>query len=198
MGRSGGVISAPTAVMVAAYELKNASNWWDQIDESPLWQDRLFHILAALFGIVSFVALVQLIRIQLRVPEYGWTTQKVFHFLNFVVNGVRSLIFVFRREIQKLKPEIVQHVLLDTPSLAFFTTYALLVLFWAEIYYQARAASTDGLRPSFITINAVVYAVQIAMWLIMWWKPLPIVVILSKMFFAGLSLLYAKYIFCKA
>ena len=58
MGRSGGVISAPTAVMVAAYELKNASNWWDQIDESPLWQDRLFHILAALFGIVSFVALV--------------------------------------------------------------------------------------------------------------------------------------------
>jgi len=27
--------------------------------------------------------------------------------------------------------------LLDMPSLAFFTTYALLVLFWAEIYYQA-------------------------------------------------------------
>ena len=40
--------------------------------------------------------------------------------------------------------------------------------------------------------------IQIAMWLIMWWKPVPIVVILSKMFFAGLSLLYAKYIFCKA
>ena len=58
MGRSGSVISAPTAVMVAAYKLKNASNWWDQIDESPLWQDRLYHILAALFGIVSFVAVV--------------------------------------------------------------------------------------------------------------------------------------------
>ena len=40
--------------------------------------------------------------------------------------------------------------------------------------------------------------IQIAMWLIMWWKPVPIVVILSKMFFAGLSLLYAKYIFCNA
>lgn len=90
------------------------------------------------------------------------------------------------------------------PSLAFFTTYALLVLFWAEIYYQvrvqfevvcfllvccgmsvydyalitsskggllittldlnvkqARAASTDGLRPSFFSVNAVVYAVQV-------------------------------------
>jgi hypothetical protein len=30
---------------------------------------------------------IQLIRIELRVPEYGWTTQKVFHLLNFIVNG---------------------------------------------------------------------------------------------------------------
>lgn len=32
--------------------------------------------------------------------------------------------------------QIIQHILLDLPSLVFFTTYALLVLFWAEIYYQ--------------------------------------------------------------
>lgn len=38
--------------------------------------------------VYNFVNLqVQLIRIQMRVPEYGWTTQKVFHFLNFLVNG---------------------------------------------------------------------------------------------------------------
>ncbi|KAL5667085.1 hypothetical protein ACJX0J_019306, partial [Zea mays] len=55
---------------------------------------------------------------------------------------------------------IIQHVLLDMPGLAFFTTYALLVLFWAEIYYQARAMSTDGLRPTFYWINGVVYAIQ--------------------------------------
>jgi len=85
----------------------------------------------------------------------------------------------------------VQHILLDMPSLAFFTTYALLVLFWAEIYYQARAVSTDGLRPSFYTINAVVYVVQIALWLILWWKPVSVLVILSKMFFAGVSLFAA-------
>lgn len=30
---------------------------------------------------------IQLFRIQLRVPEYGWTTQKVFHLMNFIVNG---------------------------------------------------------------------------------------------------------------
>ena len=34
------------------------------------------------------------IRIQLRVPEYGWTTQKVFHLLNFMVAGLRAGVFV--------------------------------------------------------------------------------------------------------
>lgn len=33
------------------------------------------------------VVQIQLIRIELRVPEYGWTTQKVFHLMNFIVNG---------------------------------------------------------------------------------------------------------------
>ncbi|KAJ6719003.1 TOBAMOVIRUS MULTIPLICATION PROTEIN 3 [Salix purpurea] len=152
---------AEMAGAVIAFRLKEASSWWHDINESPVWQDRIFHVLAALYGLVAVVALIQLIRIQLRVPEYGWTTQKVFHFLNFLVNGVRCLLFVFRRNIESIHPPIFQHILLDFPSLAFFTTYALLVLFWAEIYYQARAVSTDGLRPSFFTINAVLYAIQV-------------------------------------
>ncbi|KAL3510263.1 hypothetical protein ACH5RR_029664 [Cinchona calisaya] len=181
----------PPAAAAVALSLKDTMSWWDQINESTVWQDRTFHALAALYGVVAVVALVQLVRIQLRVPEYGWTTQKVFHFLNFFVNGVRCLVFIFRRDVQRLHPEIVQHVLLDMPSLLFFTTYALLVLFWAEIYYQARAVSTDGLRPSFFTINGVVYAVQIILWLIIWWKPIRVLIILSKMFFAGVSLFAA-------
>ncbi|KAM3324760.1 tobamovirus multiplication protein 3 isoform X2 [Capsicum chacoense] len=180
-----------TTATVTAYKLNETINWWEDVNRSVEWQNRIFHLLAVLYGLVAAVALVQLVRIQVRVPEYGWTTQKVFHFLNFFVNGVRSLVFAFRRDIQKLHPEIVQHILLDMPSLAFFTTYALLVLFWAEIYYQARAVSTDGLRPSFFTINGVVYAIQIILWLIIWWKPVRVLVIISKMFFAGLSLFAA-------
>ncbi|RCV46831.1 hypothetical protein SEVIR_9G566700v4 [Setaria viridis] len=165
--------------------------WWDDVNNSPLWQDRTFHALAALYGVVALVALVQLIRIECRVPEYGWTTQKVFHFLNFIVNSVRSTVFVLRRNVQVVHPEIFQHVLIDLPGLAFFTTYALLVLFWAEIYYQARALPTNGLRPAFYTINGVVYAIQIVLWLLMWWKPVQAVVILSKLFFAATSLFAA-------
>ncbi|PWA83850.1 tobamovirus multiplication protein 3 [Artemisia annua] len=171
--------------------LKDASKWWHLLNDTPAWQDRIFLSLAVLHGLVSIIAMMQLMRIQQRVPEYGWTTQKVFHFLNFLVNAVRCIIFVFRREIQDLKPEIVQHILIDVPSLAFFTTYALLVLFWAEIYYQARAVSTDCLRPTFYTINGIIYAIQIGLWLVIWWKPVRVMVILSKMFFAGVSLFAA-------
>ncbi|XP_019420477.1 PREDICTED: tobamovirus multiplication protein 3-like [Lupinus angustifolius] len=180
-----------TAAVVAALELTASSSWWSDINESPAWQDNIFHTLSVLYAIVAAVALVQLVRIQLRVPEYGWTTQKVFHLLNCLVNGVRCLVFIFFRGVEKIKPKIVHHILLDVPSLAFFTTYALLVLFWAEIYYQARAVSTDGLKPSFYAINAVVYAIQIILWLILWWKPISVLVILSKMFFAGISLFAA-------
>ncbi|KAF9624088.1 hypothetical protein IFM89_007786 [Coptis chinensis] len=184
-------MDSPSSSSVMAYGLTNASDWWNEVNNSPIWQNHIFHSLAALYGFVALVALIQLVRIEIRVPEYGWTTQKVFHFLNFVVNAVRSLVFVFRRNVQGLEPEIVRHILLDMPSLVFFTTYALLVLFWAEIYYQARAVSTDGLRPGFFTINAVVYAIQIALWLFLWWKPTPAVLTLSKIFFAAVSLFAA-------
>lgn len=42
---------------VIALKLKDASNWWHDINESTLWQDRIFHILAALYGLVAAVAL---------------------------------------------------------------------------------------------------------------------------------------------
>ncbi|KAI3731714.1 hypothetical protein L1987_62903 [Smallanthus sonchifolius] len=182
---------SPSEDSVTIYTLKDSYTLWDLLNNSTVWQDRIFHLLAALYGVVAVVALVQLIRIQQRVPEYGWTTQKVFHFLNILVNGARCLIFVFRRDIEQLTPEIARHMLLDLPSLVFFTTYALLVLFWAEIYYQARTVSTDGLRPGFFAINGIVYAIQIILWLIIWWKPIHILVILSKVFFAGVSLFAA-------
>ncbi|XP_020581333.1 tobamovirus multiplication protein 3-like [Phalaenopsis equestris] len=175
----------------ATTAVNSASEWWDEVNESAVWQNRIFLTLASLFGLISFVALIQLIRIECRVPEYGWTTQKVFHLLNFLVNGVRSAVFSFRPRVQKISPEILQHMLLDMPALAFFTTYTLLALFWAEIYYQARGVSTDGLRPTFYTVNAVVYLVQMFLWLLMWWKPIQVIIVLSKIFFAGASFLAA-------
>lgn len=46
-------------------------------------------------------------------------------------------------------------------GLLFFSTYTLLVLFWAEIYYQARSLPTGSLRPAFVVMNLGVYAIQV-------------------------------------
>lgn len=51
-------------------------------------------------------------------------------------------------------------ILNDLPGLLFFTTYTLLVLFWAEIYHQAKGQTTSRLRPTFLATNIFVYAVQ--------------------------------------
>lgn len=34
------------------------SNWWDEINESPRWQDGIFYALCAAYALVSSVALV--------------------------------------------------------------------------------------------------------------------------------------------
>uniref|UniRef100_A0A803LYC0 THH1/TOM1/TOM3 domain-containing protein n=1 Tax=Chenopodium quinoa TaxID=63459 RepID=A0A803LYC0_CHEQI len=81
------------------------SSWWDEINESTQWQDGIFFTLCAIYAIVSAVALIQLIRIEMRVPEYGWTTQKVFHLMNFIVNGVRAVIFGSHMFVFALKPK---------------------------------------------------------------------------------------------
>ncbi|RRT57132.1 hypothetical protein B296_00045746, partial [Ensete ventricosum] len=82
------------------------SSWWDEINESEKWQDGVFYFLCAAYAVVSSVALVQLIRIQVRVPEYGWTTQKVFHFMNFIVNGVRAVEFGFHAQVFLFRPRV--------------------------------------------------------------------------------------------
>ena len=41
-------------------------------------------------------------RIQMRVPEYGWTTQKVFHLLNFLVAGLRAAVFASWDQVRTL------------------------------------------------------------------------------------------------
>lgn len=38
---------------------------------------------------------VQLVRIRFRVPGNVWTTQKVFHLMNFIVNGCKCYILFF-------------------------------------------------------------------------------------------------------
>ncbi|CAA2954712.1 tobamovirus multiplication 1 [Olea europaea subsp. europaea] len=167
------------------------SNWWDEINESVKWQDGLFFTLCAAYGLVSLVALIQLIRIELRVPEYGWTTQKVFHLMNFILNGVRAVMFGFHKLVFLLHPRVLTLVLLDIPGLLFFSTYTLLVLFWAEIYHQARSLPTDKLRLFYFSINGGIYFIQVCIWVYLWIDDNSAVEFLGKIFMAVVSFIAA-------
>lgn len=70
MGRNGVPSSTVAGLAVTAFELMDSSNWWHDINESPLWQDRIFHVLAALYGIVAIVALVYTIFVVVSVFIY--------------------------------------------------------------------------------------------------------------------------------
>jgi len=168
-----------------------SSDWWDDINESQRWQDGIFYALCASYALVSSVALFQLIRIELRVPEYGWTTQKVFHLMNFIVNGVRAIVFGFHVEVFQLTPKVLVLVLLDLPGLLFFSTYTLLVLFWAEIYHQARSLPTDKLRIVYMSVNGGVYFIQVCIWLYLWIDDNSVVEFIGKIFMAAVSFIAA-------
>ncbi|KAG0470901.1 hypothetical protein HPP92_017601 [Vanilla planifolia] len=167
------------------------SGWWDEVNESPQWQDGVFYFLCAAYTLVSAVALIQLVRIQLRVPEFGWTTQKVFHLMNFIVNGARAVIFGFHAQVFLLRPKVLILTLLDLPGLLFFSTYTLLVLFWAEIYHQARSLPTDKLRVVYISVNSAIYIIQVCVWIYLWINDIKIIEELGKIFIAVVSFIAA-------
>ncbi|CAL5345805.1 hypothetical protein CsSME_00030806 [Camellia sinensis var. sinensis] len=168
-----------------------SSSWWDEINDSVQWQDGIFYTLCAAYALVSSVALIQLIRIELRVPEYGWTTQKVFHLMNFIVNGVRAIVFGFHKQVFYLNPKVLILVLLDLPGLLFFSTFTLLVLFWAEIYHQARSLPTDKLRIIYLSVNGGIYFIQVCIWISLWIDDSSVVEFVGKIFIAAVSFLAA-------
>lgn len=172
------------------------TSWWADVNGSAEWQDGIFFTLCALFALVSSTALVQLIRIQQRVPGFGWTTQKAFLLMNIIVNGVRALEFGFHKQVFNLNPKVLTSVLLDFPGLLFFSTYTLLVLFWAEIYHQvnieqARGLPADKLRLFYALINAGICFIQVCIWIFIGLDDNDVLEFLGRIFIAVISFVAA-------
>ncbi|BBH09138.1 hypothetical protein Prudu_021556 [Prunus dulcis] len=88
---------------------------------------------------------------------------------------VRAVLFGLYKSVLLIKPKALEMLLMDLPGLLFFSTYTLLVLFWAEIYHQARSLPTDKLRPAYYIINGFIYFTQLfhsycSGILDIWWK----------------------------
>ncbi|KAF3486759.1 hypothetical protein F2Q69_00057167 [Brassica cretica] len=157
------------------------TNWWEEVNESTQWQDGIFFALCGAYALVSAIALVQLVRIQMRVPEYGWTTQKVFHLMNFVVNGVRAVLFGFHHQVFLVHPKALCWILLDLPGLLFFSAYTLL----------ARSLPTDKLRITYISVNVAVYLAQVVIWVCIWVNDNSTVELVGKLFMSVVSFIAA-------
>ncbi|XP_022845608.1 tobamovirus multiplication protein 1-like isoform X4 [Olea europaea var. sylvestris] len=82
-------------------------------------------------------------------------------------------------------------LLLDLPGLLFFSTYTLLVLFWAEIYHQARSLPTDKLRIWYFSINGGIYFIQVCIWVYLWIDDNSAVEFLGKILIAVVSFIAA-------
>ncbi|KAM0049072.1 hypothetical protein Hdeb2414_s0008g00281641 [Helianthus debilis subsp. tardiflorus] len=173
----------------------SSSSWWQEINGSKNWQDGIFLTLCGFYALVSAIALIQLIRIQIRMPEYGWTTQKVFHLMHFIVYGVRAIAFGFHIQVLHLHPKVCVWVLLEVPGLLFFSTYTLLVQYWAEIYHQAcenaRSWPTDKLRTTYVCVNVGVYVIQACSWIYLSVDDSVMVHFVRKLFIAGVSFMAA-------
>ncbi|XVF67213.1 hypothetical protein PTKIN_Ptkin10aG0102000 [Pterospermum kingtungense] len=100
---------------------------------------------------------------------------------------VRSVLFGFYKSVFLVKYKALEMVLLDLPGLLFFSTYTLLVLFWAEIYRQARSLPVNKLRPAYYAINGFIYFAQACIWISVRLSQSPVAVELAKLFISVVS-----------
>ncbi len=94
----------------------------------------------------------------------GWEMRKWFHALLGVANILRAISIV----VELVVPSdgdcteftcLILGVSQSVPDLAFLTTYSLLILFWAQLYYATWGVSYASLRPGFLLANNLVIVV---------------------------------------
>ncbi|POM66632.1 Tobamovirus multiplication protein 3-like [Phytophthora palmivora] len=130
------------------------------------------------YALVGGAAGVQLVRNCCRYRP--WTVQKMIHLLMFFAALVRSIFLalvgsdwcnVLSGKINESKCSTGErdlfYILDQLPILAFFAIYALLVQFWAEVYYNAvdkLPTLTDVVKPAIRWFIVIVVFIQGLFW----------------------------------
>ena len=106
----------------------------------------------------------------------GWEMRKKFHVCLFLALGLRAISIVLEMFYGKVPTspghssyshsgsddDWVLSILHVIPSLLFLSTYSLLILFWAQLYYAAWGGSYTSLKPLFFISNSVIYIAFVA------------------------------------
>jgi len=134
-----------------------------------------FYVLAGIYSLLIIFPFVQLIRIaRVGQPICKPTTQKTFLVLLLFTAAFRTSFFLIvpltngnaTFNITNFSNPLLT-ILDDFGCLVFFTTFTLLILFWAEITLLARNRRTvysRRVRPLYFCMVAFVYIVQFAIW----------------------------------
>ncbi|WVZ11537.1 hypothetical protein V8G54_016067 [Vigna mungo] len=138
--------------------LFTVSTWWDQINASTRWQTAVFFFLCAAYALVAFIALVQLVRIEVRVPEY----------VRAVVFGLHKLVFLLQPKVGFAPCDV-----------------------WLLIARLARGLPTDKLKILYVSVNAVLYIIQVCIWIYLWIDDNSAVEFIGEIFIAVVSFMAA-------
>uniref|UniRef100_A0AAV1VL58 THH1/TOM1/TOM3 domain-containing protein n=1 Tax=Peronospora matthiolae TaxID=2874970 RepID=A0AAV1VL58_9STRA len=137
-----------------------------------------FLVDSVVYALVGGIAGVQLLRNCCRYRP--WTVQKMIHLLLFLAALDRSVFLLLvtfdwcdvlsgevrASECSPVKRDLF-YVMDQVPILAFFAIYALLVQFWAEVYYNAvdkLSTLTDVVKPAIRWFIVIVLLVQGLFW----------------------------------
>jgi len=132
-------------------------------------------IICALYLLLALISCGVLIRLFL-IKHLHLPWQKAFHPLLIIGSLIRAVYFGLASFEMEGTLKISNHldIILNTlPSYFFFSDYLILLFLWAEIYHNACRDRESGtppqiskLKPSFIIINAVMYAVVLIFYLV--------------------------------
>ncbi|GMH44324.1 hypothetical protein BSKO_12258 [Bryopsis sp. KO-2023] len=126
-----------------------------------------YFLLGGAYLVLAVAAMIQFVRIQLRLADSGWTLQKAFHVFNVILCLTRGVTLFFWHELEENLYNTAILVMMDIPTLMFFTTYSLLVLFWAEIVHSSDVETmVVPPRYGYLTLNFVVYMLMAVIWVL--------------------------------
>jgi len=133
-------------------------------------------VICALYLLLALISSGVLIRLFL-IKHLHLPWQKAFHPLLIIGSIIRAIYFGFAPYEMEGTLKISNHldIILNTlPSYFFFSDYLILLFLWAEIYHNAtrvRESSSSPpqiskLKPSFIIINVIMYAIVVIFYLV--------------------------------
>jgi hypothetical protein len=144
-----------------------------------------FMVLGALFGVLSVVCLVQVVRFYRVRDAPFFMIQKMYAATLLVASAVRTVFFVlapvtrlgrafFERERTFRREDPLFAVMADAAELLYFVAFAMLGLFWAEVAYNAaqrREAYERRVKRVFFACLVCLWLAQAALWVALFALP---------------------------